>query len=124
MTKWMTGLGLALALVAVPALAQHVANPPNEAGVTMGHWHMNSKDTEVNKKFFLALGGRCPVNASGGLIGGGHPVGATGARMLLDACRQVTGGAGAYQIEGAKRVATLNIGGSLGTVVSFVVGAG
>ena len=72
----------------------------------------------------IALGGACPVNASGGLIGGGHPVGATGARMLLDACKQVTGGAGAYQIEGARRVATLNIGGSLGTVVSFVVGVG
>ena len=72
----------------------------------------------------IALGGACPVNASGGLIGGGHPVGATGARMLLDACRQVTGTAGAYQIEGARRVATLNIGGSLGTVVSFVVGVG
>ena len=70
----------------------------------------------------IAIGGRMPVNPSGGLIGGGHPVGATGARMLLDACKQVTGSAGAYQVEGAKRVATLNIGGSLGTVVSFVVG--
>jgi catechol 2,3-dioxygenase-like lactoylglutathione lyase family enzyme len=59
MTKWKMGLGLALALAATPALAQlHVANPPNEAGVTMGHWHMNSRDTEANKKFFLALGGR------------------------------------------------------------------
>ncbi len=72
----------------------------------------------------IALGGKLPVNPSGGLIGGGHPVGATGARMLLDACRQVTGQAGPYQVEGAKRVATLNIGGSLGTVVSFVVGVG
>jgi acetyl-CoA C-acetyltransferase len=71
----------------------------------------------------IALGGKLPVNPSGGLIGGGHPVGATGARMLLDACKQVTGQAGAYQVEGAKRVATLNIGGSLGTVVSFVVSA-
>ena len=70
----------------------------------------------------IAIGGRLPVNPSGGLIGGGHPVGATGARMLLDACKQVTGQAGAYQVEGAKRVATLNIGGSVGTVVSFVVG--
>ena len=64
------------------------------------------------------------MNPSGGLIGVGHPVGATGARMLLDAGRQVTGTAGDYQVEGAKRVQTLNIGGSLGTVVSFVVGLG
>jgi acetyl-CoA C-acetyltransferase len=66
-------------------------------------------------------GGRCPVNMSGGLIGCGHPVGATGVRMLWDAARQVTGRAEAQQIEGARRMQTLNIGGSFGTVVSFVV---
>jgi acetyl-CoA C-acetyltransferase len=66
--------------------------------------------------------GRLPVNPSGGLIGLGHPVGATGVRMLLDASRQVTGTAGEYQVEGAGTVATLNIGGSCTTVVSFVVG--
>ena len=69
----------------------------------------------------IAPGGRCPVNMSGGLIGCGHPVGATGARMLWDAARQVTGQAEACQIEGAKRMQTLNIGGSCATVVSFVV---
>ncbi len=69
----------------------------------------------------IHIGGSCPVNASGGLIGVGHPVGATGARMLLDAGRQVTGTAGDYQVEGARTYQTLNIGGSLGTVVSFVV---
>ncbi len=68
-------------------------------------------------------GGRCPVNMSGGLIGCGHPVGATGARMLHDAARQVTGRAGDMQIDGAHRMQTLNIGGSFGTVVSFVVEA-
>ena len=72
----------------------------------------------------IAPGGRCPVNMSGGLIGCGHPVGATGARMLLDAARQVSGTAGECQIEGARRIQTLNIGGSFGTVVSFVVQAG
>jgi acetyl-CoA C-acetyltransferase len=66
-------------------------------------------------------GGRCPVNMSGGLIGCGHPVGATGTRMLFDAARQVTGSAGDCQIEGAQRIQTLNIGGSCATVVSFVV---
>ena len=66
--------------------------------------------------------GALPVNPGGGLIGGGHPVGATGARMLLDATRQVTGRAGDVQVDGAKTFATLNIGGSLSTVASFVVG--
>ena len=69
-------------------------------------------------------GGKCPVNMSGGLIGCGHPVGATGARMLFDAARQVSGQAGECQIEGAQRIQTLNIGGSCGTVVSFVVEGG
>jgi len=70
----------------------------------------------------IEIDGACPVNASGGLIGVGHPVGATGARLLLDAGRQVTGTAGDYQVAGARTYGTLNIGGSLGTVVSFVVG--
>ncbi len=69
-------------------------------------------------------GGKCPVNMSGGLIGCGHPVGATGARMVLDAARQVSGQAGDCQIEGARRLQTLNIGGSCATVVSFVVERG
>lgn len=69
-------------------------------------------------------GGKCPVNMSGGLIGCGHPVGATGTRMVLDAARQVTGQAGEAQIGGAKRIQTLNIGGSCATVVSFVVERG
>jgi acetyl-CoA C-acetyltransferase len=69
----------------------------------------------------IAPGGRCPVNMSGGLIGCGHPVGATGTRMLWDAARQVTGRADACQIEGAQRIQTLNIGGSCATVVSFIV---
>ena len=70
----------------------------------------------------IEIGGRLPINPSGGLIGGGHPVGATGVRMALDACKQVTGRAGDYQVEGAKTVQTLNIGGSTTTTVSLVVG--
>jgi len=70
----------------------------------------------------IEIGGRLPINPSGGLIGGGHPVGATGVRMTLDAFKQVTGRAGDYQVEGAKTVQTLNIGGSTTTTVSLVVG--
>jgi acetyl-CoA C-acetyltransferase len=65
--------------------------------------------------------GRIPVNASGGLIGIGHPIGATGARMTLDAARQVTNRAEGYQIPDAKTCQTLNIGGSLATVVSLIL---
>ncbi len=66
--------------------------------------------------------GELPMNPSGGLMGVGHPVGATGVRMLLDATKQVQGEADGYQVEGAKNVGTLNIGGSGTTSVSFVVG--
>ena len=68
--------------------------------------------------------GDLPINPSGGLIGAGHPVGATGVRMLLDAQRQVTGSAGDTQVPGARVAQTLNIGGSCTTTVSFVLTAG
>jgi acetyl-CoA C-acetyltransferase len=42
--------------------------------------------------------------------------------MALDAFKQVTGNAGECQVEGAKTVQTLNIGGSTTTTVSLVVG--
>ena len=69
----------------------------------------------------LERDGAIPVNPSGGLIGVGHPVGASGVRMLRDAARQVTGQAEETQVTGARTFATLNIGGSLTTTVSFVV---
>jgi acetyl-CoA C-acetyltransferase len=71
----------------------------------------------------IEIAGRLPINPSGGLIGGGHPVGASGVRMLVDAAKQVSGSAGAYQVEGAKTFGTLNFGGSTATTVSFIVGA-
>jgi catechol 2,3-dioxygenase-like lactoylglutathione lyase family enzyme len=46
----------ALTLTAGTALAQPA--PFNEIGVTMGHWHIVSKDVEANKKLFLAMGGK------------------------------------------------------------------
>ena len=70
----------------------------------------------------LEFGAQLPMNPCGGLLGGGHPVGATGVRMVLDAARQVTGRAGAYQVAGATKVGTLNIGGSTTTAVALVVG--
>ena len=47
---------LGSALTAGTAAAQPA--PFNEAGVTMGHWHLVSKDVEVNKKLFLAMGAK------------------------------------------------------------------
>ena len=72
----------------------------------------------------IALDGDFPINASGGLIGLGHPVGATGIRMALDCAKQVTGKADGYQIPGATNMQTFNMGGSTTTCASLVIGVG
>jgi acetyl-CoA C-acetyltransferase len=79
------------------------------------------KSFEAIEQGIIELDGKLPINPSGGLIGCGHPVGATGARQLLDAYKQITGTAGDYQIENASRIATLNIGGTATTNVCFIV---
>ncbi|MGH8010865.1 MAG: acetyl-CoA acetyltransferase, partial [Candidatus Binataceae bacterium] len=70
----------------------------------------------------IEMGNKMPINPSGGLIGAGHPVGATGVRQMLDCYQQVVGKAGDYQVEEAKKFAMLNIGGSGTTSCAFVVG--
>ena len=72
----------------------------------------------------IALDGDFPINASGGLIGLGHPVGATGVRMALDCAKQVSWDAGGYQIPNAQNLLTFNMGGSTTTCASLVVGVG
>ena len=63
-----------------------------------------------------------PVNAGGGLIGDGHPVGATGVRQVYEAYQHLTEQAGARQIAGAKKFLTFNMGGSLTTSVAMIWG--
>jgi acetyl-CoA C-acetyltransferase len=77
---------------------------------------------EAIERGAIAADGASPVNPSGGLIGLGHPVGATGVRMALDAARQTTGRAGECQVEGARTIATFNVGGSATANVSMVIG--
>jgi benzoylsuccinyl-CoA thiolase BbsB subunit len=48
------------------------------------------------------IGGRLPVNPSGGLLAKGHPIGATGAAQIVEIVRQLRGECGARQVEGAK----------------------
>jgi acetyl-CoA C-acetyltransferase len=61
-----------------------------------------------------------PVNPGGGLLGDGHPVGATGVRQVVEAYQHLTGRAGTRQIAGAKRFLTCNIGGSVTTTVVMI----
>ena len=61
-----------------------------------------------------ALGGRLPVNVSGGLIARGHPVGATGVAQIAEIAEQLMGQAGARQVEGARVGLAQMAGGLLG----------
>lgn len=80
------------------------------------------KEFEAVESGMISFEGRKPVNPSGGLIGCGHPVGASGARMLLDCYKQVAGEAGDYQVPDARNAMMLNIGGSATTNYVYVVG--
>jgi benzoylsuccinyl-CoA thiolase BbsB subunit len=60
-----------------------------------------------------SLGGRLPVNPSGGLLSRGHPVGATGAVQAVEIVRQLEGRIGAHQVEGAKVGLTHATGGGV-----------
>lgn len=62
-----------------------------------------------------ALGGRLPVNTSGGLECRGHPVGASGIAQLHELVTQLRGKAGARQVEGARVALAENGGGFIGT---------
>ena len=64
-TNMLSVLLLASALTAGSAAAQPA--PFNETGVTMGHWHLASKDVEANKRIFRAMGGKL-------FISGGNPL--------------------------------------------------
>ncbi len=60
------------------------------------------------------LGGRLPINTSGGLESRGHPVGASGLAQIYEEIVQLRGEAGKRQVEGAKIALTENGGGFIG----------
>jgi len=70
-----------------------------------------------------AIGGKYPVNPSGGLKAKGHPVGATGVAQAVEVVKQLRGEAGARQIKGAGRGLTQNMGGTGGSSVVHVLEA-
>lgn len=85
------------------------------------------KEYEAVEDGRIAFTGDKPINPSGGLIGCGHPVGASGARMFLDIYKQVAGKAGTYQVrkrneELPENALMLNIGGTATTNYVFIVG--
>lgn len=77
---------------------------------------------ELIRNGATALGGRIPVNTSGGLLSRGHPIGATGLAQIVEVVTQLRGAAGARQVDGARRAMTQNAGGwHLGDNVASVV---
>jgi len=68
-----------------------------------------------------ALGGRIPVNASGGLLRKGHPIGATGAAQIVELTEQLWGRSGARQVAGARIGLAHNGGGMIGTDAAATV---
>jgi acetyl-CoA acetyltransferase len=64
------------------------------------------------------LGGRQPVNTSGGLLRKGHPVGATGVAQIVELTEQLQGRSGPRQVAGAKWALAQNGGGNIGIDVA------
>ncbi len=79
---------------------------------------------KVTEQGETAIGGRTPVNTSGGLKGKGHPVGATGIAQAVEIVQQLRGEAGKRQVDGAEVGLTHNVGGSGGTAVVHVLRRG
>lgn len=68
-----------------------------------------------------ALGGKLPINPSGGLKARGHPVGATGVAQLVEIAWQLRGEAGEHQVKDARVGFTCNFGGFGNNVLCFVL---
>ncbi|MBI5210120.1 MAG: thiolase domain-containing protein [Elusimicrobia bacterium] len=69
-----------------------------------------------------ALGGKIPVNTSGGLKSKGHPVGATGVAQILELVQQLRGEAGGRQVRKAKVGLAQNMGGTGGSSTVSILG--
>ena len=67
------------------------------------------------------IGGKIPINPSGGLKARGHPLGATGVAQVAELVWQLRGEAGKRQVEGAKSGITCNFGGFGNNIISILV---
>jgi acetyl-CoA C-acetyltransferase/acetyl-CoA acyltransferase len=74
------------------------------------------------EKGWTSLGGKIPVNVSGGLKAKGHPIGATGAAQVAEIVTQLRGEAGPRQVDGARRGLVHTLGGNTATVLVSLFG--
>jgi acetyl-CoA C-acetyltransferase len=87
-----------------------------ELGITA-----KGKGGEAAESGLTKLGGKIPVNLSGGLKAKGHPVGATGVAQVVEIVTQLRGEAGMRQVENAKVGLAQNMGGSAGSTVVHIL---
>ena len=81
-------------------------------------WAERGKGGALLREGATDINGRIPVNTGGGLVGFGHPVGATGIKQVLEIYRQMKGECGAYQMSSRPDVGlTANMGGDDKTAV-------
>ena len=81
-----------------------------------GHLAVRRGDTKV--------GGKIPINTSGGLKAKGHPLGATGVSQIVELTRQLRGEAGGRQVDGARNALAVNFGGFGNNVVATILTTG
>jgi acetyl-CoA C-acetyltransferase len=79
------------------------------------------KGGPATEKGETALGGRIPVNTSGGLKSKGHPVGATGVAQIVELTEQLRGESGDRQVKGAKRGLAQNMGGTCASAAVHIL---
>jgi acetyl-CoA C-acetyltransferase len=89
----------------------------------LGFFEPGSGGTAAEKGW-TSLGGKIPVNPSGGLKAKGHPIGATGAAQIAEITTQLRGEAGPRQVEGARTGLTHTLGGNTATVLVSLFGRG
>jgi acetyl-CoA C-acetyltransferase len=78
------------------------------------------KGGQAAESGLTALGGKIPVNASGGLKAKGHPVGATGVAQVVEVVEQLRGEAGDRQVKDAQIALTQNMGGTGGSTAVHI----
>lgn len=124
-TEWAAGEAYAMAGIAaedIDCVELHDATSPAEL---MYYEYLglcpHNEGVALLESGATALGGRVPVNTSGGLVRKGHPIGATGLAQVYELTEQLRGRAGARQVEGARLAVAENGGGFLGRDAAALV---
>ena len=80
------------------------------------------ESADLIREGVTTIDGDFPINPDGGLKCFGHPIGATGCRMVAELTKQVLGKAEGYQIKDAKAGLAHNLGGPLSIGMVSIVG--